>query len=874
MSRWLVALRLARRDALRNRARTLLILVMVALPVTCAVAADTLLRPSQSSDYTQVDGALGSADVEVVDAFPGEHHAIEQISPNGSTKAWSDDTPVLPTPTAAAIRAVLPPGSRVAEVRQGYARIRSGSEPLRVSALTFDTRDPIVAHVAGVASGRLPTWPDEIAVSPVLAESGLAVGSVGTTPDGKTLHVVGVLPKSANYATHLVSQPGAISLESESISYGPSFSRKWYASSPRPVTWEDVRKLNSLGVVGISKAVLADPHKFDNNYGGGITSRWMVAVVGLVSAMTILEIVLLAGPAFAVGARRQQRALAQLAVVGGEPRDARRVVLAGATVIGGIAAVLGVGMGLGIAAIAPRLLRRYDLAQTQHQASARTIVIIAAAAILSAVLAALLPAWSTSRVDPLAVLTSRRSAPRAGRAPLIGAMLLLGIGLISAISSARYGDEVSVAFAGVPTVLGAVLLAPAAATLLSRLAARLSMPLRFAARDASRNRIRTAPAVGAVIAVVAGAVALGTGAASDAAEYRAFASTTPVTGEAAISAPFLSDADTWARVVRAVQAEVPGRQVRTVRGVRGDAAGETQIEICPTSGVDASCPTFGNGYSSTLGTPLLVGAEGLDAAAGYGTDAERAAARSTLAQGGIALFTTGPLTQRDYVVLRQRNRPGADQPEVLAKLRVPATTIDIGTGFGPALAVVPEDVAQRLGFEVGTTSLLVSGPVDRATERRIRDAVSIRSPEAQVSVQRGSSPGHGSLLVLVVLGSLSTLLVVFGTLTATKLALSDAQPEFAALHSVGASPSTTRTISAAYAGLIAFVGAVLGAAAGLVPGIAVAYPLTRNGDSGPYIALPWALLALLIVGVPAIAAGVAALTTRAQLPGYSRGVGA
>ena len=45
-----------------------------------------------------------------------------------------------------------------------------------------------------------------------------------------------------------------------------------------------------------------------------------IAIVALIVAMALLEVVLLAGPAFAVGARRQARTLALMAASGGTPR--------------------------------------------------------------------------------------------------------------------------------------------------------------------------------------------------------------------------------------------------------------------------------------------------------------------------------------------------------------------------------------------------------------------------------------------------------------------------------------------------------------------------------------------------------------------------
>ena len=50
-----------------------------------------------------------------------------------------------------------------------------------------------------------------------------------------------------------------------------------------------------------------------------------VAVIVLVVVMALIEVVLLAGPAFAVGARKQQRSLALMSAAGGTPTQSRRV---------------------------------------------------------------------------------------------------------------------------------------------------------------------------------------------------------------------------------------------------------------------------------------------------------------------------------------------------------------------------------------------------------------------------------------------------------------------------------------------------------------------------------------------------------------------
>lgn len=62
--------------------------------------------------------------------------------------------------------------------------------------------------------------------------------------------------------------------------------------------------------------------------------------------MAVLEIVLLAGPAFAVGARRSRRQLGLVGTCGGDRRHVRAVVLSGGLVLGGAGAVVGVVTGL------------------------------------------------------------------------------------------------------------------------------------------------------------------------------------------------------------------------------------------------------------------------------------------------------------------------------------------------------------------------------------------------------------------------------------------------------------------------------------------------------------------------------------------------
>ena len=204
-----------------------------------------------------------------------------------------------------------------------------------------------------------------------------------------------------------------------------------------------------------------------------------------------------------------------MAATGGTPAQARRVVMAGAVVLGGAASVLGVvaryRRRLGAAADPAALLRqlarpvRRALAAPRRHRGVRT--------------AQRVPGrrrsrrWIASRQDVVAVLAGRRGDRRPSlRSPLLG-LILLGAGIAGSAygAKARPGGEFCDRRRG---DRGRARHDPAgpgrawSAGLAARVAgcrSRCGTP----SRDAARHRTRTVPAVAAVAATVAGVVALG-----------------------------------------------------------------------------------------------------------------------------------------------------------------------------------------------------------------------------------------------------------------------------------------------------------------------------------------------------------------------------
>ena len=118
-----------------------------------------------------------------------------------------------------------------------------------------------------------------------------------------------------------------------------------------------VKETNAKGVTVNSRAVALDPPaKSDvpiyqeegwGTYEDSTAAKAAaLAAVGTVVGLAMLEICLLAGPAFAVGARRSRRQLGLVGANGGDRRHIRAIVLAGGLVIGVAAAVVGTVLGL------------------------------------------------------------------------------------------------------------------------------------------------------------------------------------------------------------------------------------------------------------------------------------------------------------------------------------------------------------------------------------------------------------------------------------------------------------------------------------------------------------------------------------------------
>ena len=865
---WRPSLRMAWRDARRSRARSILVLVMIALPVLGVTAADIVLRTTEVSGAEALERRLGAADARVT-FQKGITEVAHGFDPDDLGS--SSGKPSAPLRGLHDIKATLGADVRGILWQEGGGRVATDGGVTSATAAVLDLRDPLAEGIFEVDAGRAAAADDEVVINTYLADRGLALGDELELQNRGSFTVVGI-GESTSYRDY----PRLVGLSPDLLGAGARSSSTWLVDAG-PVSWSKVRELNAVGATVLSRAVMLDPPPESElpaeiqGWGSSVDDA-LLAVAALIVVMALIEVVLLAGPAFAVGARRQSRNLALLAASGGTPRQARRVVLASALLLGGLGATLGVLLGIGAAAAVLPVLQRFSGSWFgPFEIPWLHLVGIAAFGLLSAFLAAVVPAWIASRQDVVAVLAGRRGdRPAGARSPLLG-VVLMGAGVLgSAYGALRAnGGEILIAASAIPVVLGMILLVPLVLTGLARISRGLPLTLRYAVRDAARHRTRTVPAVAAVAATVAGVVALGVANASDSAQNRETYSARLPMGEASLTSYPPGRAD-WDQLAALVDLHLPQARTTTVTGL---PTGQKEF-VFTAPGTRRLL----DGYSSSLGATVLVSDGAFPLLGGGFDDDQVVAAEAMLARGGAVVFTSREVAG-DTATIVARKWGNRGRPERLGKVTVPALFLQTDADVIGGQAVVSPDIPPQLEVEAKTVSLLVTGTeITRAQTADINEALGAVSRNAEFYVERGYTSDEETFILLLVLGGLGGLLMLGGTLTATFLALSDARPDLATLSAVGASPRSRRRVAASYALVVGLVGALLGAAVGFIPGIAITYPLTGErwmNEVSPslpdhYLDIPWLLIGTLVLALPLLTALIVGLTARSRLPLVSR----
>ncbi|MHA7291954.1 ABC transporter permease family protein [Arthrobacter sp. MDT3-24] len=524
-----VAVRMARRDIRRHKGRSLLIILLIMLPVAAMTGAVTLVQSTQETAAERVQYELGTTQARFRPMPMANgvmvQHPVEELQI--TTSDWDRNPDFTPTDPQDAI----PAGYDVLTESTLDLTAESGAAHVRVVGRAVDATAPAFAGKYTLLDGRAPGTDAEMLVSRGLLERfGLELGEELATSAG-TFVAVGTL-RDAGYSDSnsiVYLKPGQGSVGAPApASAGPVpaasaiKSTMYYLVGSEPVTWSQVLAANAVGVTVLSRSVVLNPPSQERGPEGAGTSSsaslplTTYAAGALLGALALLEVGLLAGAAFAVGAKGQVRELALLAATGAEIPTIRSVVMAAGLWLGGLGVAAGAAVGLAAAAGVVMVARLNGSVRFPgFHPDALLTVLVMVMGYVACLLAALAPARQVARQAVLGALKSGRApAPAGKKSAVVGAVLLgvaaasLAAGTWLAVSSEdpdvfSSRTPVIVWFLLGGAVLGVtslVLLTGKMVALLAKRAGGLPLAARMAARDSSRNRSRTVPAVAAVLA--------------------------------------------------------------------------------------------------------------------------------------------------------------------------------------------------------------------------------------------------------------------------------------------------------------------------------------------------------------------------------------
>jgi putative ABC transport system permease protein len=544
------------------------------------------------------------------------------------------------------------------------------------------------------------------------------------------------------------------------------------------------------------------------------------------------------------------REFATLRTIGASRRQLLTSVVIEAVVIGALAAVVGLFLGLALAELLNALFVSFgiDLPQSDTVIATRTIVVSLLVGILVTLLASLRPALRATRVPPIAAVREGSILPpsRLARFGLPTALVVMALA-VALLAYGVFADDAGTAnrlFAlAAGTLLlfiGVTLLAP---RLVRPLASVLGWPAAraggaagaLARENAMRNPGRTASTAGALmigLALVTFVAVLGQGIRSsfEDAVDELFVADYAVSGENVLEDTLTPAAEVAAR-------RAPG--VEAISGIRvGD--GRAFDETASVAGVDAE-------LSEVIDIDWVEGSDAVPARLG---DDGAFLNEDAADEHDLTLGAPFQLQTPTGKVLRLRVEGIFDEPTG-------------GSPFGDYTISKSVFDASWPTPENGFTFLNIRGGVSDANTQVLEEAVR-DFPDAQVLTaskfkEESLEPLNDVLNILYALLGLSVLVSFFGIVNTMVLTVFERTRELGMLRAVGMHRRQVRRMIRHES----IVTALIGAALGIIVGLFLAFLVTRIlEDEGVPFALP--LVPLVVFVLAAILVGILAAIVPAR----------
>lgn len=885
-----------------------MIVALIALPIAGMTAFSVVMWSTMATPEEKVQAELGEMQawvqpIGVPDS--GFWQAPTEPTWNGYPSE-SDGRIVEPVGEPLADPTIaFPSGVEAIRTVEGQVRTNTakGVAPLR--AWAGDAWDARFAGRFDLIDGRVPAASGEALVSPAaLKRIGISIGDEITLADSDdAFTVVGTMR-----AAYAASDQSVLFLPPGAPVTGTT---KWFLPE-HALAWADVQKLNEQGIVVYSRAVVLDPpaassaaDPWGNVYDQYTGAMWsLIAVLATAAVFAAYVVVMLAGAAFSVAARRQQRSLAVAASVGAAPADLRRTIVLQGTVLGLIGGGVGLLLGVGVSALIMSLTddgsgTRYWGFHVPWAALAAILVF----SVLVGTAAAAVPARTVARTDTLSALRGARrpQMPRTSR-PVWGSIILVvGVGLTIASALATTALQVvsqeeiawdsplraippfGIVIGPILVQLGILLSGRWLLWLASRVLSRLSLAARVATRDAAANASRTVPAFAAIGATVFIAVfALSQTSMQNASSARNWYYQAPV---GALTVEYYPGGTGMVSALTADQnasAAESGVAIATAAGASSTVVIHRPSEQWSFSSVSdvpedllwvmALMPedelldpskgmTFSTGQDLTIS---VIPSDGLSTAIG----AEITAAQLNAYRDGSALVTderwvtdgaidVATWTARDAYEGKVPSNiwaPGPEMPAIAEPLReekLDAVLIDLP--HQPTSIAISPETADRLGMVTEPAKMIASfaEPLTDDDMDRIRSHAELFStPDVVLAPYYERGPTEDAFWMIPVLAGVGVL-VLAASAVALGLARFERRPDDATLTAIGGTPGLRRRIEFWQGLVIAGFGTITGTAAGILPPIGFAIQ-----SQGQLLIsdIPWLALAGFAIALPLLIA--------------------
>ncbi|WP_223215078.1 FtsX-like permease family protein [Microbacterium trichothecenolyticum] len=901
---------MARRQLRRAWVSSVLVTALVALPIAGMTGFLIFTASAIPTPQERTAAELGNMQAWIAPAgVPGE--GFWQVP---SEPEWTgypiDAEGVMTMPDGEPLKdptGLLPAGTEVLAVSRGMVSVATDDGSAVLAAWAGETWDPRFAEAFALVAGDRPVADRDVMVTPAALERlGLEVGDALRLSEGPTYTVTGTLD-----AATIAGGVAAVFLPG-SARDAVGGTQRWYLPELE-LSWADVQRLNDEGgVVAYSRAVALDPPEFSNRYySSASTDRWakmwpLVLMLSVAALFAGYVVVMLAGAAFAVAARRQQRALAVAASVGANSRDLSRTVLLQGTALGLVGGGVGIAGGIGIAALlivggAQGSAVRFWGFHVPWELVAAVLVF----AVIVGTVSAWMPARTVGRSDALQALRGARrpQKPVAAR-PIWGSVLLAGgvaITLLSAFAVAtinatnafgydsplRYLPAYGIVVGPIVAQFGILLSGRWLLWTASRGLSRTGIAATLASRDAAANASRTVPAFAAIAATVfIGVFALAQSSMQTAQTARLWYYDAPP-GSIAIpiwpgasSSGALDPEGAEAGAIAAVQiardagadrAAVVSRQLNSVWEYPSaeEVPEDVTLTIALLGDQHLLDPEVNDSYSSAGQDPsnpisivapadaaVVMGVELPASALAAYEDGAALVADDRFVSGGavdIATFAGADVYEGrvpDNIWERRPDAPPVAEPQRSERLEA----IVVDAPLQPVAIAIAPRTAERLGMSLVPERVVASTPAPPSWAERDR-------MQAQAELLSGDSftlaPGveegpPSDAAWMVPLLAAVALLVLGASAVALGLARFERRPDDATIAAVGGTRSLRRAIGFWQGLIIAGFGTFAGAAVGVLPPIGFSI---QSAGAQQLSDVPWWLIAAVVVALPlAIAA--------------------